>query len=102
MIQFISLEDAKRHLHVTDANSDVDIDSKISAASEIVANYYKIATVPDEWIVNSSPLTYDIPHWAQEATRLELGELWSNREGGTAKLLSPAVRSIIPRDPTLA
>lgn len=102
MIDLVTLSVAKVHLGLLNDDRDTDVYMKIHQASEIVMRYYKHETAPQEWVLNSSPVTYEIPSDMQAATLLVLGELFYNREAGVANILSDAVKSIIPRDPTLA
>jgi Phage QLRG family, putative DNA packaging. len=102
MINLLSLAEAKVHLRIYTDIHDADIELKIAHASEIIMNYYKRTTVPEEWVINSSPMTYDIPPSIRAATLLVLGELFNNREASVANILTEAVRNMIPRDPTLA
>lgn len=80
MISIVSLSQAKDHLYVDDDDHDADIEAKILQASDMVLARLKYAAIPDEWIVNSSPITYDIPYRVHAYTLLICGELYANRE----------------------
>ncbi len=86
---------------MTTSDEDADIQIKVLIASELVMNHYKRKTVPEDWMLTTSPITYCIPFWAQAATLLALGELYSNRESSIVNILSDAVKALIPRTPTL-
>lgn len=102
MNALVTLAQAKLHLRIVDDTThDADISLKIAMASEIVLHHHKLSTVPSEWLIGS-PVTIDAPPMIQAATLLVLGELFANREGGVANVLSDAVKSLIPRIPTLA
>jgi hypothetical protein len=102
VISLVSLEVGKTHLRVDVTDHDADITLKIAQASAIVMRFYKKDVVPDDWIVNNSPISYDIPADIQAAVLLVLSDLYENREASIANPLSDAVKSLIPRDPTLA
>lgn len=102
MIPLVTLEQAKEHLHVTVSDQDSDIEGKVLQASAIVLRHAKKDVIPDEWMINTSPPSYDIPYNIQAATLLQVGELYYKREAGIANVLSDAVKALIDRDPTLA
>lgn len=102
--RLVSLAQAKQHLRI-DADvtdHDTDVEMKILQASAILMRHYKRDSIPAEWLLNTSPLTYEIPYDIQAATLLILGELYFNREASNVNALSPAVKALIPRMPTLA
>ena len=91
--------------HVRAVNEDlVDLEFKLEQASDIVWDYLKMRAVPDAWVENYSPLTYDVPRKVQAATLLVLGELYENREASTSNPLSQAVQDMLERlrDPSWA
>lgn len=104
MILLVSLAAAKTHLRVLSTDHDYDIELKIGMASDIVLDYIKNRTVPTEWIIGTSPITYDIPALIQAAVLLVVGELYFSREASVANVLSPAVMSLLERyrDPAIA
>ncbi len=104
MIGLIDLADAKAHLHITNTASDVDIEAKILQASAIVMQHCKLSVIPNDWIVNSSPIEYQIPYDIQAAVYLETAELFMNREGSASGVLSEGIQNLLRayRTPTLA
>ncbi len=104
MIGLIDLDAAKAHLHIRNTDSDADIEAKILQASAIVMTHCKLATIPNDWIVNSSPIEYQIPYDIQAAVYLETAELYFQREGSVSGVLSEAVQNLLRayRDPTIA
>lgn len=102
MISLVSLDQAKSHLRVDVTDHDFDIETKIAQASDMVLVRLKYATVPDEWIVNSSPITYDIPYRVHAYTLLIVGELYHARESSVFNI--EAVLKLLDNDraPTLA
>jgi|SRR4030095_15256798 len=101
MILLVSLDDAKTHLRIMNNDSDSDIEQKLASASAIVMHHAKLDSVPAEWLINSPP-EISAPGYIQAATLLALSELYENRESSTSNPLSDSVKSLIPRDPTLA
>lgn len=101
-IELVTLEEAKRHLHITDANADADVTSKIAEASAIVLRYYKHLEPPMEWWIGSPPTGYNAPDDFKAAVLLVLSELYFNREASNNEALSETVRNLIPRQHTLA
>lgn len=101
MILLVSIEEAKQHLRILHDESDADIEMKLAAASAIVLRYHKQDAVPAEWLIGS-PFEISPPHDIKASVLLVLSELYENREAGIANPLSDAVKSLIPRDPTLA
>lgn len=95
--QLITVAQAKAHQRITATNEDTDIDLKVSLASEIVMDYLKRADIPEEWIENHSPRTYDIPFVVQAATLLVFGELYENREAAVVNALSEPVMALLER-----
>ena len=104
MIDFITLEQAKSHSYIDGHANDIDVSFKISQASEIVLDYLKLSEIPEEWILNSSPMEYVVPAKVQAVTLLVFGELFENRESSTADVLSDRVVKMLERmrDPALA
>lgn len=102
MISLVSLSQAKDHLRVDDDAHDADIESKIAQASDMVLARLKYATIPDEWTVNTSPVTYDIPYRVHAYTLLICGELYHNREGSVFNI--EAILKLLDNDraPTVA
>lgn len=90
----MTLEQAKIHLRRTDTTADVDIYLKVNMASSIVMKYIKKDDA-SEWGLGTSPETYAIPTDVQSATLLVLGELFENREGATADVLSETVKNLL-------
>lgn len=101
--EIVPLYRAQAHLKAVDQDRE-DLQFKLEQASDIVWDYLKLSQVPDEWIKNTSPLTYDIPRKIQAACLLVLAEIYENREASTTNPLSPAVVSLLERlrDPALA
>jgi hypothetical protein len=95
--QLITLEQAKAHSRITTDEEDLDIDFKVSAASQIVMDYLKKKTVPEEWVENHSPLTIAAPFNIQAAVCLVFGDLYENRESATGNPLSNTVMSLLER-----
>jgi len=95
------MEEAKRHLHITDNDADFDIEDKLEEASDIVLDYAKLESVPAEWFTGS-PLQLVPPRRYRAATKLILSSLYWNRESEISEALSDAVKALIGRDPTLA
>jgi hypothetical protein len=95
MFGFIDLAQAKEQIRRTDIAADSDIQEKIYEATAIIMTYCEWDTIPDKWVVNTSPLTYEIPYDVQSATKLEVAELFANREGGTSNVLSEGVRRLL-------
>lgn len=102
MISLVSLAAAKSHLRVDGTDHDFDIETKIAQASDMVMARLKYATVPDEWTVNSSPVTYDIPYRVHAYTLLIVGELYHAREASVFNI--EAILKLLDNDrmPTLA
>lgn len=80
MISLVSLEVGKLQCRVLNSDHDADIEMKIAAASEMVMSRLKYDSVPEEWTVNTSPITYEIPERYKQYTLLIVGELFWNRE----------------------
>lgn len=102
MIALVTLAQAKMHRRITDTDRDADIQMKLEQASAMVMGRLKYDTVPDEWIVNSSPITYDIPWKFQGYTLLILGELDEMREGSAFNIEEILKLLDQDRPPTLA
>lgn len=100
----MTVQQAKDHLRIVTTDDDDDIDLKLSAASEIVMDYIKKKDVPEDWISDHSPITYDIPFPIKAATLLVLSELFENREAQISLPISPSVEALLERfrDPALA
>lgn len=95
----------RAQLHVRNLFEDQDdLSFKLSAASAIVMDYLKMKSVPESWMSNTSPITYDVPFNIQAATLLVLGELYENREASSSNPLSETVMLLLERyrDPALA
>ena len=80
----ITLDEAKSHLRVDHTGDDADITIKLKLAASIVADYI-------------GPSTFHDPDIVDAATFLVLGELYQNREAGSADVLSPTVKAILER-----
>ena len=92
----VSAYQAQSHLRAN--NEDlVDVQFKLEQASDIVWDYLKLKSVPDDWIMNTSPLTYAIPRKIQAITLLVLGELYENRESTVSNPLSEGVQALCER-----
>lgn len=104
MIDLVTLDRIKLELgiHLTDKSHDVLLEYKITEASELVMNHYKHYTVPEEWVLGTSPETYSIPGWASAATTLTVCNMFRNREGVDGDVLPDAAKNLIPRIPTSA
>ena len=121
----ISLDVAKRHLHIIADHLDADIDAKLRLATAIVANHCKLTSIPDEWTVDSIELDYDsedlllvsdvtmsppeshyirVPGNIQTAVILILGDLFEKREASSSGLMSDTIVDILStfRDPSQA
>lgn len=101
MVDLITLDRARSHLHIEGADEDEELAAKIADASGIVIDYLKR---PDHGWTDVTA-----PGQVQAATLLVLGAIWSQREGvgqGADDLdpISPAVVSLLRRmrDPALA
>lgn len=90
MSELITLESARDHLRMDHDLDDGDIQNKIMEASAIVLDYLKLETIPASW----DPVA---PEHIQAATKLVLGELYKQREAGSADVLSVAVKSLLHR-----
>lgn len=103
MVALISLVEAKEHLRRTDTAADPDIQRKIYQASAIVMTHCKLSELREEWILNHSPITQEIPWDIKAATFLILGELFANRDSASNidAILNNGLLSAY-RDPTLA
>lgn len=101
MILLVSVAQAKEHLRILHSDSDSDIESKVASASLIVMRHHKLDSVPAEWFQGSPP-QINAPENIQAAVLLVTSELFENREAGVSNPLSEAVKSLIPRDPTMA
>lgn len=107
MILLVSLDQVKLDRRITNNDHDDDLEMKILQASAIVMDYLKVTTlasIPHVVTLDTSPVTYTVPPLVQAATLLVLGELFENREAGTANPISDAVVSLLDRfrDPALA
>ena len=104
--KLVSLSRVKDQLQImqSDSTRDPELQFKIEQASAIVLSHIKASVVPDGWLSNTSPITYDIPIDVQSAVLLIVSELYLNREASTANVLSEAVVSLLSpyRTPTLA
>lgn len=101
MLQLITLLDAKDHLRITNEDSDFDIDTKITEASNLVLLHAKILVIPATWY-SGNPPALTPPGWATTACKIILSELYFNRESSNVNAISDGIAAIIPRDPTLA
>lgn len=99
----ITLVRGMAHLRAVDQDGD-DVSFKIEQASAIVWDYLKLSEVPEAWIENTSPMTYDIPRNVQTATLLVLSEIYENREASNSNPLSDGVTALLERlrDPAIA
>jgi hypothetical protein len=95
-MDLVTLEQAKTHLRVDGADSDVEIGGLILEASSIVMDYLK-KEVPIEWNAPDAEVPgTGVPGVVQAATLLVIGELFRNREAG-ADPISPGVESLLRR-----
>jgi hypothetical protein len=93
----VDLSEAKRHLRVTDSNSDQDIDAKLLQASWIALDYLGYDEIPDDWLSEESPSTLGVPYVVRAGTLLILSELNHNREASVVAILTPAIKSLLRR-----
>ena len=115
MTMLVTLNQAKKHLHVTHTADDADITLKVHAASGAVINYLK--TSAEAWIDSSGEVISDsngvttVPQEVQQATLVLLGWMYNYREGETGEtpafqmgyLPAPVTALLYPlRDPALA
>src|SRR5678816_310514 len=66
-MSYITLEDAKSHLRVTDDNSNADIQRKLTQAEAIIVDYLKsrahlTATITSSSVANPTVITTDMAH----------------------------------------
>lgn len=115
MITIISIKEAEKHLHLDIDETTVinvpDLEAKLLQASQITFDYYKVV-IPEQTSPIETSTTYDlwannpamIPHDVRAFCCLVLGELWMNRESGTADIISEAIRRLgqMRRTPSLA
>lgn len=106
------LDEARRHLRITeDYYDDDEIMQKLSQAAAIVKAY--VGDVPATQLTADDRWGYSDPNTPladppsdeevqfrhdgaiEAAELLILGELWANRESGTADPLTPAVKNIL-------
>jgi hypothetical protein len=101
---FVTLEDAKRHLHIAPENTryDADIQQKADEATAHLMDWGGQKDIPPHWYVGSPPVL-EIPLIAVSATKIMLGELYEHREAQVNDLFSPAMQRILQRlfDPVL-
>jgi hypothetical protein len=102
LISLVTLAEAKTHLHILNNDSDADIAMKIQEASALIMMWEKHDTIPDSWVVNTSPLSYDIPANVRIAVLMQTASLYYAREGDVASVLPEAIRNCLQRPPTLA
>ncbi|WP_367650161.1 head-tail connector protein [Burkholderia contaminans] len=96
MSDLITLAQAKAQLRITDTDSDGELASLVSAASDIVVGYLKT--------VEAAAYTADtVPPRVRTAVLLVLASLYEDREGANDPI-GPAVQSLLmrDRDPALA
>lgn len=100
MVSLVTLEAAKAHLRLDDADQDQEVATRIGDASDIIIDYLKR---PEHGWTEAS-----VPGQVRAAVLLVLGALWVNRDavGDAADMdpISPAVVSLLRRmrDPALA
>lgn len=106
MINLVTLDRAKLHLRIALSNDDSnqDIMNKIAEASDIVMDYIKKKTVPEEWVKSYSPELYEVPPLIQAAVLLVMGELYLNREASVVNVLNDSMGRLLNRyrDPSIA
>lgn len=104
MPDLITLAQAKRHLNIEQARTDLDehIEILISAASAVVMTHIKRDDLTEWQDEDSSPPTYTVPKDIIAACLIALGYLYQNREG--AEEFPSAFYSLLEgwRDPTIA
>lgn len=95
-MDLVTLEQAKTHLRVDGAESDVEIGNLILEASSIVMDYLK-KEVPAAWNAPDADVPgTGVPGVVQAATLLVIGTLFSKREDG-ADPISTGVESLLRR-----
>ena len=103
MFDLVTLEQARHHLRVDEANEpDAAIESLITVASGIVLTHVK---APDDAATSEDVWEQDaVPGSVQAATLLVLGDLYDHRQGEGANPLSDAVLALLTpfRTPSLA
>lgn len=110
MINLVSLQEAKAHLHITDADTshDGDVMMKIRQASWIVLRFLKVTIPEDTSPEEDSP---QLDEWENEGVPddikayclLVVCELFANREASVVNVLSDAFIRVgmLRRVPTL-
>lgn len=106
-MNFVTLDQAKRHLHIHPTNTDHDVDilEKVLAASAIVFGHMNPQTIKSGWTVaNTSPPVYNVPWKVKAATLLVLSDLYNNREASISDVMTKTVQNILGeyRDPPMA
>ena len=100
MVALVTLNAAKEHLRLDDADQDEEVEARIGDASDIIVDYLKRP--------NHGWTDQTVPGQVRAAVLLVLGSLWVNRDavGDAADQdpISPAVVSLLRRmrDPALA
>jgi hypothetical protein len=109
MTPLITMEQLKYTLRISqdDAEEDMHLQFLMEAASEIVVDYLKLASVPADWYVEvSEPTTPStvIPRLVQAAILSIAAEMYRNPEAAVGDSLHPRITRILwrLRDPAMA
>lgn len=100
MINFITMEQARRQVRVSGTEHDAELEDLRTMASGIILDY--LEGVGDGWL-DSAGEPSDIPWQVKAATLLVLGRLFYDKEGMDGDPISEAVVSLLMRTrmPTL-
>lgn len=104
IIDFVTLEEVKAHLYLSEADTthDVDLNNKIEIVSDTIMEYLKLTSPPESWGDTTSPSITVVPARYKGCALLMIGELYENREATAADVLSDAIKKILKRPPTFA
>lgn len=101
---FVTLDDAKRHLHIAPENTryDADIQQKADEATAHLMDWMGRTEIPPHWYTGSPPVL-EIPLLVVSCTKRILGSLYEYREVELADTFSPAMQILLQRlfDPAI-